>query len=46
MRVRGGGDEEAGEAPDGVGEGRTPREVGQGDQHPLSQHALLILEGD
>ena len=38
-----GGEEETGEAPDGVGEGSTPGEVGQRHQHPLGQHPLLVL---
>jgi hypothetical protein len=41
-----GGEEEAGEAPDGVREGGAPSEVGQRHQHPLSQHSLLVLEPD
>ncbi len=41
-----GGEEEAGEAPDGVREGGASGEVWQRHQHPLSQHSLLVLQTD
>ena len=42
--VWGGRQEEAREAPEGVGQGSSPGEVRQRDEHPLCQHVLLVLE--
>ena len=41
--IGGGCKEEAGEAPDRVGERGTASKVRQGDKDPLGKHVLLVL---